>query len=235
MNIGNLFGSKAVQNMALGTLKKAMKEAFESGDTDRFINEQARLNELQLKKEKVSKKEKPPEKTETQKQAHAGYNDAYALAVESVSEHEITPEQAHYVDAWQNEKDEQGNLKRPWAFNQEGGIPKQGSPMDIAMRELASIMTSPSYEMQPFERQLAELDRRMGLKQSANSQPVMGGNLTRPQKTNTIRLSPDIEKVAIKMKFGGPKAKSDAEHIEAYRKQMAIHEFAWRHFPASPV
>lgn len=60
----------------------------------------------------------------------------------------------------------------------------------------------------------------MGVKQN-NPQNVLGGNLTRPQKTNTIKLSPEIERMAILKKFGGPKAKSDAEHVKAYADYMA--------------
>lgn len=202
------------------SIKKAMKDAFEAGDTSKYVDEQSRLIELQTKKATMAKKNSQPnQKTETQQQAYAGY-DASKIASDAVSGGEITHDEARIVDGWQSESDQIGQPLRPWAFNPGGGIPQSGSPYDTALKEMASILQNPTYKNLTIDKKLEELDRRMGTKKSGGSQNVMGGSLNSIQKTNTIKLSPEIERYAVRSKFGGSKAKSDADHIAAYRKQM---------------
>lgn len=203
-------------------IKKAMKEAFEAGDTTKYVDEQARLIELQSKKTALAKKNAQPNpKTETQAQAYGGQPyDASQIANDAVSGGEITQQEAQIVDSWQSETDHSGAPLRPWAFNPTGGIPQPGSPYDIALKEMASILQNRQYAHLTMDKKLEELDRRMGTQKTSRGQTVMGGSLTTPSKTNTIRLSPEIERYAVRSKFGGPKAKSDADHIAAYRKQI---------------
>ena len=68
---------------------------------------------------------------------------------------------------------------------------------------------------------LAEVDRRMGIKQNNGGQAVLGGTLTTRGKSSKITLSPQQERIAVKTKFGAKQgAKSDADYIAAYRKQI---------------
>lgn len=202
-------------------IKRELKEAFEAGDSVKHADAVTRLAEIQQKKLALQKKEQKqePQKNPTQEQAHAGYPDAYSIAGEAVANGEIGPEDLDYVGAWQNERDAQGNLVRPWAYSPTP-VPQPGSPMDTAMKEIVSMLQSPYYSKMSFKQILGEVDKRMGVRTMNGSQTVMGGTLTKPQKTNTVKLSPDIEKMAVRMKFGGPNAKSDADHVKAYQEAM---------------
>jgi hypothetical protein len=72
-----------------------------------------------------------------------------------------------------------------------------------------------------FEDKLDELDKRMGTKKQRSGQnSVMGGNFTPRGKSGKVTLTAKQQEIAVRTKFGGPKAKSDAEHLEAYRKQI---------------
>lgn len=216
-------------NNTEASIKNAMKQALESGDVSKYVEEQAKLISLQAKKlntkkqPSVEKEEKQQQKqNQPEQQLSKGqleYVNAVQVAHEAFNNGELTSDDAFYVEQWQNEKNENGEAKRPWAFDSAGGIPQPGSPMDRAMKELASIVISPSFSNKPIQDILSELDRRMGVKQPnyKNNQTVLSGSLTSHKNASSIKLSPEIEKVAIRMKFAGP-GKTDAEHIAAYKK-----------------
>ncbi len=82
------------------------------------------------------------------------------------------------------------------------------------------MFSSARYAHLTIDQKLAEVDKRMGVSKPAARQNVLAGNLTSARKSPKVSLSPKQEQIAIRTKFGGPKAKSDAEHLEAYRKQI---------------
>ena len=85
-----------------------------------------------------------------------------------------------------------------------------------------AVFNNPSFASKPFAEKLREIDRRMGVanKQATGSNVLSGGNLTRGNRANTIKLTPYQEKIAVKTKFAGP-GKSSQEHLEAYKAQIA--------------
>lgn len=202
------------------TIKKEMREAFETGDTEKYIDAQTRLIQLETKKANLAKKNaKQPQKTETQRQAYGGYNSADQLAVAAQADGEITPQQLATVNTWQDETDQTGAPLRPWAKNNSDD-PEMPDP-DFIKANLVALRVFKNHPDRSIEENLMEVDKIMGTKKPAGKQTVMGGGFTTPQKTNKISLTPEMQKLAVRTKFGARDgAKTDAEYIEAYRKQL---------------
>lgn len=187
-------------------ITEKMQAAFESGDTAAWMGAQKQL--IQLEAQKQFKAAQP--KNTTQKQAYAG--------VQTQAESYVSDEDGQYTAAWQDEKDEAGRPLRPWARTSD---PNDPDP-DFMKALVVAKKVWEKYPDRSAKDNLAEVDRQMGVAKRNGSQSVMGGSLTTRTKTNRIVVSPQIEKMAIRQKFGGPKAKTDAEHIDAYRKQMEL-------------
>lgn len=188
-------------------LKQTMRAAYEAGDTDKYLAAQDKLDDLRLEKKLSARNTKEAPKPEVKTQS---FDNGPGLP----------PEDQEVVDAWQDERDDSGKLLRPWAHNNSNNHDKPDSLYIAALNETFSVLRNPRFENYTMEQKMAEVDRRMGVKKSSPSQNVMGGGLTGNRKTSKLTLSPEAEKLAVRTKFGGPKAKSDAEHIEAYRKQL---------------
>lgn len=183
------------------TLKDQRKAAYDRGDLNEVDNINDKLNEIRIRK-------LVPEKTPHQQRMSP--QDAVNY---SVQRGDISPQDADVYKAWANEADEYGNLKRPWV--NAGDMRNQA-----AATEGRAVFSNPSFQNKSFAEKLKEIDRRMGIQnQQAVSNVMPSGNLTRPNKANTVRLSPYQEQVAVKTRFAGPN-KSREEHIEAYRKQV---------------
>lgn len=194
-------------------LEKQMNDAFESGDQKAYMAAQTKLLDLKVKKELAQQKPKqqytPPQKQSYPQSASQIANDP---------DSGLNPQDATVVSSWQDERDEKGQQLRPWAVNKSSN-PDRPDPDYIR----AALVAQQVFEDNPHRstaENLAEIDKKMGVKQTSGGQTVMGGSLTTIGKTSKMKLSPDAERIAIRTKFGGPNAKSDAEHIEAYRKQM---------------
>ncbi len=182
------------------------KSAFESGDLDKYNKVTRELGKLDIQREQAQNKPQP-----VQPQGPIAAQD---VVNEAVRDGEITPQDANVYRTWATERDEFGQPVRPWV--NEADV--RGSR---AAYIGAAVFNDPNMSDKSFAEKLMEIDRLMGT-QRKSSQSVMSssGNLTRPNKISNIKLSPEIERMAIHTKFAGP-GKSEAEHIEAYRKQVA--------------
>ena len=87
------------------------------------------------------------------------------------------------------------------------------------LMETKAVLSSPLYANKSIAEKMAEVDRRMGVQKPQAKQGVLGGGLTGQRKTSKLTLSPEAQKIALKTKFAGA-GKTDAEHLEAYRKQI---------------
>jgi hypothetical protein len=206
-------------NESESNLKAQMQVALDSGDTKTYVDAQARL--LEITAQKLVKPQNPQrQQTETQRQAYAGQQiySASQIGSDAMAGGELEIADLKYVEAWQNETDDSGNPLRPWASNVDTRNPSPQA--QAALREAAAVFTNPAYSRMTIQQKMAEVDKRMGVQRSSSGQTVMGGSLTNRSKNTKITLSPKQAEIALKTKFGGPKAKSDADHLEAYRKQV---------------
>lgn len=201
-------------------LRKEARAAFEAGDLDKYQTAQDKLLDIKAQKaaQKIQPKQQPRQQTSTQKQAFAGYKSANELANEAVSDGDLTPQQAVIVSSWQDETDERGQPLRPWA---KASTP---NPVDDPEFIYANLLAKKIFESNPertMEENLAELDKKMGVKKFNGKQNVMGGSLNSVPKQSRISLTPRQEQLAVKTKFGARDgAKTDSEYIAAYKKQL---------------
>lgn len=188
-------------------------EAWQAGDVKRFNAANDKLIEIKTEK-KLSEREakqKPKENQQVKPQSAISATDAVNLAVEKG---DISSQEANIYRSWANETDDSGNLKRPW-------INEADMRNSSAAYEGRAVFSNPSFSNKSFAEKLREVDRRMGVQSQTNAgnNSVLGsGNLTRTVKNNTVKLTPAEEQIALKTKFGGSKAKSDVDHLEAYRQ-----------------
>jgi hypothetical protein len=185
-------------------LTQAMQTAFEAGDTKAYLDAQNKLLDLKADKKvaALQKKNAPKQERKTELQTQ--------------EEIELAPEDQLVVDTWQDERDETGNILRPWAHNR--GTTENPDPQYLAaLQETFAVLRNPNFQNATMEQKMAEVDRRMGVKKSASRQTVMGGGLTGNRKTNKLTLSPKQQEIALKT---GSRDKSDAEKIDWYRKQL---------------
>lgn len=189
-------------------LKSQRKSAWEKGDIDAVDSINDKLAEIKIQR-KIQ--EAQPKQQPVQPKVPTYAADPVDAAV---SRGEISRSDAEVFQAWQNETDMNGNLMRPWV--------NERDPRNMAAAaEGKAVFSNPSYQQKPFSERLKEIDRRMGLQQQQTNQGVLpSGNLTRGGKTSNIKLSSWAEDLAVKTKFAGS-GKSRADHIEAYRAQMA--------------
>lgn len=194
-------------------LTQQVKSAFEAGDINAMIEAQNKLIELGIQEKTAVK---PKENIQKPPQLPS----ANQIGQDALSAGEISQEEMMYLDAWQAET-VNGQPMRAWAVN-------RGSEQQPDMRYINGVLTAqdvftdPRYQSLTFQQKLDEMDRRMGTKKTTAGQPVMGGNLTRPSKTAKIELTDQQKRIAVKTKFGSSKgAKSDADYIEAFSKQVA--------------
>jgi hypothetical protein len=205
-------------NDAETKLIQARKEARANGDDDRVdaINDQ--LAEIKLKKlsATAAPKQQPQQPQRPQNATEA--------AKYAVSQGALAEEDQEVIQTWQEEADEYGEPLRPWALASD---PEYVSAVAIAR----SIMSpeNKKFAKKSMAEKLAEVDRRMGLERQQPRQEVMpsgrgtGGDLTRANGKGNMRgvqMSENAVKLAIHHKMAGP-GKSNDEHIEAYRQQIA--------------
>jgi hypothetical protein len=187
-----------------------LKQAYEEGNTDAIIAAQDKLAEIKAEKKLAeNQKKQPKQKPQTQDRMPRS---AYEAGQEEVREGNMSQEDLHLLSAWESEKDDGGKLLRPWAH---GGHPDY----EAAYMEAAVVFNSGKFAHLSTEQKLSEVDKRLGLQKRTSQQNVMGGGLTQTRKTNKVALTPKQQEIAIKSRYGGA-GKSDAEHLEAYRKQI---------------
>lgn len=199
-------------------IKQQMRAAHEAGDTDAYIAANEKLAEIKAKRIDIERQQKA-QKEQPKKEAATQYpRSASHLANEAVTDGELDSGDARAVSAWQSETDETGNLLRPWAHTRNPGNPEADPLYRRAIIEAAAVFDEASpWANKSIAEKLEEVDRRMGVAKPRTGQAVMGGNLTIPRKSSKLTLSDDARNLAIRTKFGGPKAKSDDDHVEAYR------------------
>lgn len=194
---------------AEGALKAQRQEAYNRGDLPAVDEINDKLHDMKLQR-RIAELQVKQQPQVQQRGFNAG--DAVNNAVQSGA---ITPSDAEVYRAWANEQDEYGNLKRPWV-NEYDGRNK------AAAIEGKAVFSNPALSNKPFAEKLKEIDRRMGVvnQQAGGSNVLPAGNLTRTAKSNTVKLTPYQEQVAVKTRFAGP-GKTSQDHIEAYRAQVA--------------
>lgn len=196
-------------NETEASIYSAMQQAWEKGDNKAYMEAQGKLIDLQVQK-RLRDSEKPKQQTNG---VQPSYANAAEISQAAVNDGSLSEVEYRTTAAWQNERDDQGNLIRPWAFD-------SNSNYQAALDEAKAVFTNPRYASMSYEKKLAEIDKRMGVQKQEVSQTVLGGGLTRNGKQSKLTLSPKQQEIAIRTKFGGPKAKSDADHLDAYRKQI---------------
>lgn len=205
---------------AEASIMQRLEAAHESGDTKAFLAAQKDLAKLEAKKVSLEEKKSAPKPKEAKPNGHAIPKSAREVASEAVTDGEMDSTDAMEIGAWQDEKDDNGNLLRPWAHSKNPDNPTNDPYYRRALIESAAVFDEASpWANKPTAEKLAEVDRRMGLTRSAPSQTVMGGNLTSARKGAKVSLTSNQEQIAIRTKFGGPKA-TPAQHLDAYRKQV---------------
>lgn len=186
-------------------IRQQMRAAREAGDYDTvdILNDKL----LEAKAAKLVAKAQKPVQSQSQPVSQPQQN--------TVEDH-YTKDDEFALSAWQSETDSSGNPLRPWA--------SEGHPMyAAAFQEAKNVYTNPRYKNMTPEQKVAEIDRRMGYQPRQTAQTVMGGGLTPRAKTTKISLTPEQELFAKKSKFGSHRgAKSDAEYIEHYKKQLQV-------------
>lgn len=209
-------------NDAEATIMERLEKAHEAGDTKAFLAAQRDLAKLEAKKTILEeRKAAAPAPKQEKPNGQAFPRNAGDMANQAVTDGEIDSEDGRVIGTWQQEKDENGNLVRPWAHSRTPDNPTNDPYYRRALIETAAVFDENSpWADKPVTEKLAEVDRRMGVSRPSGSQTVMGGSLTTQKRNGKITLTSNQERIAIRTKFGGSKAKSDSDHIEAYRKQV---------------
>lgn len=193
-------------------LKIAMQDAWKKQDNAGYIDAQNRLMDLQVEErlqERLNRQQ--PQQPQQQTNGHIP-RDAAEIANRAVQSGELNDNEYRTTESWQSEKDDSGNLIRPWAFSTD-------PTYQAALFETRSVMANPRFNNLSYEQKLAEVDKRMGVQKRTSSQSVLGGNLTKTTKTAKIELSSKQRDIALRTQYAG-KGKSEADHLDAYRKQV---------------
>lgn len=200
-------------------LTQLMNTAFEKGDNKGYLDAQKKLIKLGVDKEILTQRQTQSKQTQQQPvQQQRNYDAASRIADDAASEGVISSEDARLTEAWQNEKDENGNQIRPWSKTANAEHP---DPLyTAALREAQAVFTNKRFENLTHEEKLAEIDRRMGTPKRVTAQTVTGGGLNGRGKVSKVTLSADIEKMVLRTKWGGSKHKTDEERLSAYRQQL---------------
>lgn len=189
--------------------KKDMQDAWKRQDNEAYIEAQNRLMDIQVE-ERIAQRET---KSQPQQQAQTkSPQSATDVAYNATQTGELSQEDYRVTEAWQNEKDDMGNVVRPWAFATD-------PTHQAALFEARSVMANPRYEAWTYQQKLEEIDRRMGTAKRTASRAVVGGGLTKGTKSTKIELTPKQREIALKTHYAG-KGKSEADHLDAYRKQI---------------
>lgn len=191
--------------------------AWQRGDMNAYNSASDKINEIKIQKT-LTERERAAQQVKQPIQPRGGVN-GEQLANAAVHHGDLSPVEANIAKSWMSETDTGGNLKRPWT--------QPDNPRNqAAALQAQAVFTDPEYAAKPVAEKLREIDRRMGLQttQSTQGQNVLGaGNLTRGNRNNNInsvKLDPSIEKIAIRTKFGGPDAKTDQDHVDAWKKAV---------------
>ena len=182
----------------LATLKKDAKEALATGDTEAFMEANERL--LEMKQAAKAPPEKPAQ-----------------------SESVISQTEVNVINAWQGQKDDDGEPLRPWAMPNH---PEFAATQDLIQRVARTMPDAPVREI------LGEVDRRMEKLLATDDDEDERPNPVRrafssprgrpaPQERERTSLSTQERVIAEAMFMGGrgSLAKTSKEAHELYLKQ----------------
>lgn len=203
-------------------VKAAYKTAVETGDVQGMMDGADKLAEIKSAKAVAKALSQTSQRQQSRTtQYQAPYADVSEATAEGLAEGNLSPDEANLTLAWAKETNERGEPVRPWIRNSTGD-PNDPDPDYVKAWVVANkVFNDPKAQNWTINQKLAEVDKRMGLGKETSKQSVMGGALTGKPKAASISLSPEAEKIAVRTKFGANKgAKSDAEYIAAYRKQI---------------
>lgn len=192
-------------------IKAQKREALQKGDMDTYDALNDRLIEINVAKKTA---DKPKSKTQEEFIYGKGAISGSDVIERAVQQGAVTQDEADIYRSWQSETDEAGNIKRPWANS--GDVRNSAAAI-----EGRAVFSNPAFQNKSFAEKLREIDRRMGIanqSQPKNPSVLPPGNLTRGNQNSKVAVSDYEARVAIRTKFGGPKAKSDADHVEAWKQ-----------------
>jgi hypothetical protein len=190
-------------------LKADRQAAWQAGNSQAYDDANDRLRDLSVRRAMAEMQ--PPKQTQIPQQPYMPKVSGEAVLERATQQGVISQDEATTYRAWMDEADTNGNARRPWINEND---PRNGQAAAIGK----AVFNSPAMQTKSFGEKLKEIDRLMGIQQpQANQNVLPNGNLTRPKQNNNVKLSDYETKIAIKTKFGGPKAKSDADHVEAWR------------------
>ena len=192
------------------SLKQQYRNAIEIGDVDAQISLNEKL--LDMKVQKLNAPKLQPQKQQAQPQPQ--YNSAEEPDID------LDPQEAAITSAWQHEKDASGNPLRPWTVNSTGDSNDPDPDYVKAIAVAQRVFTQPQFANLSYQQKLQEIDKRMGIQQTPPQQNVMTPHLTGRNKSSKVNITDKQKEIAVRTKFGGPGAKSEAEHINAFRKQL---------------
>lgn len=193
--------------------------AFAKGDNKGYLEAQKKLINLGVEKRIAAEQAKQqPKQVQQQTQQGRAYDSASQIARDAEASGELSAEETNYTAAWQNEKDENGELLRPWSKTADMYNPDP--EFRAALNEANGVFNNPRFANKSIEEKLAEVDRRMGVAKRTVSQTVSGIGLTGKSKSSKVSLSADIEKMVKVTKWGGSKFKTDEERLAGYRAQL---------------
>lgn len=195
-------------------LKSQRQQAWQAGNSQLYDEINDKLRDLSVKRAVTDMNRQQPQQQQIPVQQPVlkpvNGEDVINRAVQQGA---VTQDEATIYRTWSNESDDYGNPRRPWLSDSD--------PKNIAAAsEGRAVFNNPAYANMTFGQKLQEIDRRMGMKmQNQGGQNVLpGGNLTPQRKNNNVKVTDYEAKIAIKTKFGGSKAKSESDHIEAWRQ-----------------
>lgn len=182
------FQTERDTNDRLTKLRAAEKEAMEAGEYDRAGEIRDQITDAKV--DAKVPKEKPPEKQE------------------SAEEQWLTPERAQRIETWAGEKDEKGELLRPWAD------PSHDDHQTALTTIQVLVNKNPGIELDEL---LEKADKVLGKVTKRTSAAVLSsGSDVRPREKKTS-LTADEKLVARKMYS----ALSAKEAEERYAKAKA--------------
>lgn len=190
-------------------LKTQRQKAWTDGNSALYDEANDKLRDLSVRRAmtEMQTQQRPQQIPQPQMRAVNGE----AVIDLAVKQGAVTNEEATAYRAWMAESDETGSPKRPWI--------SEHDPRNMAAAsEGRAVFNNPAYANMSFAQKLQEIDRRMGVRMQQGQNVLPNGNLTAPRKNSNVKLTDYEAKIAIKTKFGGPKAKSEADHTEAYRQ-----------------
>lgn len=212
---GNVVNHLNAQNMtnSAESIRQEADAAFARGDSKSYLEAMRKVAELSAQKivqQTIQQQQRQQQPVRQQ------MNSATDIANNAASRGGLDVSEVPVFEAWQDEKDGNGNLVRPWAKRETAG-----EGFDSAVMRSASVFADPKFRNSSIDQKLAEVDRIMGTQKQTPQQNVMGANLTTKGKTNNVKVSPDMEKVLNHLRPRGSKAKDSADPVAWYREQVS--------------